>query len=226
MSPGWAKGILVTAALRDEPFDIRRRLGELGLEQEALLDVARRGYLAFITCTANHPPFIPGIWAWGETVRALREYLLPKGWNRSDEDNYSVVMNASRSLAIAVATGDEGTGKRDSTPSTKAAKGPSTFAAVLANQEQLSLFSEPLPFTSLPRWAEQSGERVTWILLIHRARDELRCELSLPFSIGSGGRIDGWQERILLGSVGLDPELKDIVPPPQPDITVEVKRRA
>jgi len=216
----------VNVVLRVEPWDVQARLAQLGLEEEPLRDVVRRGYLAFITCTANHPPLIPGIWAWGETVRALREYVLPIGWRRSDENQYSVVIDPKGRIAIAVATGDEGTGRRDLLPSTKAPKGPSTIGAVNANQLQLSLFSEPPSIPAPVDSADDNDERVTWLLLIHRVSAEVRCELSLPFSMGADGRIDGWQERIILGSVPLDGDLVEIVPPPQPDITIDVKRRA
>jgi hypothetical protein len=69
---------------------------------------------------------------------------------------------------------------------------------------------------------------MTWILLVHRAMNEVRCELSLPRSMGGDGRIDSWQERIILGSIPVDHELLAIRPPqpPQPDINVDVKRRA
>lgn len=69
---------------------------------------------------------------------------------------------------------------------------------------------------------------MTWILLVHRAMNEVRCELSLPSSMGPDGRISSWQERIFLGSIPVDPEALEITPPPQPlpDINVDVKRRA
>jgi hypothetical protein len=217
----------MNAVLWSEPSDVRDRLAELGLEEEPLRDVVRRGYLAYITCTANHPPLIPSIWAWGETVRALREYVLPLGWRRSDENNYSVVIDSADRVTIAVATGDEGTGRKDALPSNKARKGPNTLDAVSANQLQLGFMeqeSRPAPAQS-SKSSNHSVERTTWVLLIHRTMDEVRCELSLPLSMVDG-HIDGWRERILLGPIPLDGDLVEVVPPVQPDITIEVKRRA
>lgn len=215
----------MTIVIRVESWDVRNRLVELGLEEERLRDVVQRGYLAYITCTANHPPLIPAIWAWGETVRALREYVLPNHWWRSDENNYSVVVDPAGRVAIAVATGDDGTGRADASPSTKAPKGPSTIDAVTANQLQLG-FMDPDPLPAPEKPADPSDKRVTWVLLIHRAMNEVRCELSLPSSMAPDGHIDGWRERILLGSVPLDGELVEVVPPTSPDITIDVKRRA
>lgn len=218
----------MNSVVRSEAWDVRNRLAELGLEEDPLRDVVGRGYLAHASCTANHPPLIPAIWAWGETVRALREYLLRFGWSRSDENNYSVVVDPAGRVAIAVATGDGGTGLADVVPSTKAPKGPSTSEAVNVNQLELHLTVEPVAIAAPANPADRNEARVvTWILLLHRGTNEVRCELSLPSSMGTGGHIDGWLERILLGSIPLDGDMAEIVPPSTlPDISIDVRRRA
>lgn len=209
-----------------DPVEVDNRLSELGLEEPPLTDVVRRGYVAFASCTPNDPPQYPGLHAWAIMVRGLREYLLP-AWSRSNEKNYSLVVNAEGTVAIAVATGDEATGRRGVTPSTKGSKGPSTFEAVATNQTQLNLFEFP-PFIPAETQTESDEKRMTWILLVHRAQGEVRCELSLPTSMGADGRVDGWQERIILGSIPTDPGLLAATPPTTqlPDINVDVKRRA
>ena len=65
-----------------EPFNIRDRLAELGLEEGPLLDAIRQGYVAFISCTDNHPPFSKGLIAWAETVRGLKCIKVREGFNR------------------------------------------------------------------------------------------------------------------------------------------------
>lgn len=217
----------MTAVVRREPGDARSRLAELGLEEEPLKDAVRRGQLAFLNCTPNHPPPFPGMSAWAETVCALREYLIPAGWQRSNDHNYALSIDPVDQIAIAVATGNEGTGLADATPSTNARKGPSTLEAIAVNQLRFSFMDEP-PVQAKPRSGGRSNPRATWILLIHRASNEVRCELSLPISIGEDGHIDAWRERILLGSIPLDGDLAQAVPtpPPLPDITIDVKRRA
>lgn len=201
------------------------RLSQLGLEVEPIREVVRQSFYAFISCSPNHPPLVRGIWAWGEAVRALREYALPKGLRRSDESNYSVVIDDDRGIAIAVATGDEATGIAGTSPTTRAQKGIVTLLAVVANQAQLSLFSD----TEAPKSraaGEDDHEVVTWILLMRRAKNELRCELSLPSSMGADGRIDAWHERIILASIPIDGAPIDVTMPPAPDIDVDVQRRA
>lgn len=201
---------------------IDERLKSLGLDRARLLDVVSIGQLASLNCSPNHPPMIAGLWGWGETVRALREYLLPEGWEVSDQHNYALTTSPHGRMAIAVCAGDEGTGNPDASPSNKAPKGPSTVLAVTVNQAQMSLPFEdaPVPPPSVV------NDCTTWILLVHRNQDEFRAELSIPLSIKDDGRIDGWRERIMLGSVPLDDELLEIDSPSTPDISIDVKRRA
>lgn len=125
--------------------DVRSRLADLGLEETSIAEVVRRGYGVFISATANDPPLFPGFAAWAQMVRALREYLLPQQWERSDENNYSLVINPAGTVAIAVATGDDATGTTNANPTTKSSKGPSTVEAVTSNQFQLSLDFPPVP---------------------------------------------------------------------------------
>src|SRR5438445_10432934 len=214
----------MTVIVRQEPGDLRLRLTELGLDANALKETVRRGQLAFISCTANHPPQFPGMAAWAETVRALREYVVPLGWRRSNDNNYALAVDPEGLVAIAVATGNDGTGRADVTPSTNARKGPSTLEAIGVNQLQFG-FMDDHPVRPAPASSDGNDYRMTWIFLIHRAQNEVRCELSLPSSIGEDGHIDGWRERILLGSIPFDDDLVEIVPPPQPDITIAVRRR-
>lgn len=80
-------------AVRVEAFDVDAALAELGLELETLLEVARAGVLAWASTTANDPPSFPGSTQWARMVRDLRERLLPRGWTKSDESNYSTVVD-------------------------------------------------------------------------------------------------------------------------------------
>lgn len=210
-----------------EVSEVHSRLTKLGLEEARLAEIVRRGYIAFASCTPNDPPLFAGFSAWAAMVRGLREYLLPE-WERSDENNYSLVISPAGDVAIAVATGDDATGRQEAIPTTKSSKGPSTVEAVTSNQMQLELPYVFPPVAAPTRPAGLDEKRMTWILLVHRAQGEVRCELSLPTSMGNDGRVDGWRERIILGAIPTDPEVIDVTPPPPPltDITIDVKRRA
>ena len=201
------------------------RLVELGLQAEPLREAAARGLAAAHACTLNHPRIMPGLSAWSETVCGLRENLAPEGWERLDEGNLPWTVNATGSMAIAVATGDEETGKEKGSPCTKSKKGPRVAEAVEANQLELFPPGIRLPATTPPG-------RETWLLLIHRdfSAGELRMELSRPVNMGEDNRVDGWSERIILDALPFDGDLDirsiDPIPPSGPDIEVEIKRRA
>ena len=207
--------------VRVQISEVATRLATLGLNESELAQAVMRGILARSEVTPNHPPLYAGFVTWGTTVCALREVLLPKGWKRNDEGNYSTVVHPSRTFAIAVATGDENTGNPNSNPMTKSPKGPSTRSAVAVNLNQSLLFPE------LPALLNDEDEnRLTWILLISHVDGKVRSELSLP--INCEGKIDGWQERIILLDTDLDPAQSisiNPIMPSLPDIDIDVRRK-
>ena len=213
---------MATAIVRFDANDVQARLAALGLSEEALLHTAQRWHLSWSSFTPNQPPIGIGISAWTEAVAALREQLLPTGWKRSDEKNYALVIHPDETMAINVATGDVGTGEANATPSNKAPKGISTADAISVNQQQLEL---DLPVPDMPHVRGEEGP-LTWFLLLHRAANEIRCELSLPSAMSSDGRITRWQERILISAIPLDGEEIEVEAPQGPDLDIDVKRKA
>lgn len=214
----------MSLVLHSQPWDVNRRLAELGLEEEPLRIAVSRGYLGWASCTENHPRIYAPLVAWAETVGAMREYLTTLGWENSDDNNYSLSLSPDGRLAIGVATGNEETGRIAGSPSTTASKGRNTVTAILVNQGQLKLFPEE-PQAD-PGASEKLADRTTWMLLIRRDREEIRCELSLPVSIDGEMRIDTWRERIILRSIPRDPTPLSEPLPQQPDLDINVKRRA
>ncbi len=206
--------------VRFEPADVETALARLGLDLLLLMEAGRLGLLAWATCTPNDPPMLGGLMHWARVVRALRDHLLPRGWTKSDDDNYSLVIGTTARYAIAVSSGCPNTGMARATPTTNCPKGPSTAGAISVNHAQLELFPD-IKKTKVPK------APITWLFLFHRDAKEIRLELSLPSSIGENGYIDGWNERILLPTIPLDPALV-VAPPPDfgPDIDVEIRRRA
>ncbi len=217
-----------TSPIYTEPADVNRRLAELDLEEGILLRAAERGWVAFASCTLNHPPAIPGIWAWGETICSLGEQLVPRGWDRINESMWPLVVNKGGTVALSAATGNENTGNKDEDPLTSSAKGPKTVNAIFANRRQLV---DPRMLLG-PIDPIDSPGRATWLLLVHRdiGARQMRSELSRPISMDSEGRVDGWAERIILTPRQLDgiPEtlLGGDDGPQGREITVEIRRRA
>jgi hypothetical protein len=177
---------------------VDERLEGLGVSADILTQAVLVGEAARASCTFNDPPILPGVLAWGRTVRGLAELLAPKGWIRRDVGNFSTILDKRLGIAIAVATGDEATGLSSGEPRTKYPKGPNTVKVVAQNYRQLRLFDEPGDDKTPPEAV------LTWILLIARVENEVRCELSLPDSIGDDGRVEGWRERIILPPIRVD----------------------
>jgi hypothetical protein len=205
------------AQIRLDEQDVTEALAEMGLSYEILSEAIMNGEMARDNCTANDAPGAPGYFAWNGTVRALREILLPRGWTRDDGGGYSRVVNAESTIAIAVVTGDEGTGRPDAIPSSKYAKGPATEAAVNVNQGLLFDAQITRGIRGLPSW-------ITWMLIRRRTADGMvYAELSLPYSMDAG-KVDSWQVRIILRNIETDPNLaSDDVPDAL--IDVPVRRR-
>lgn len=216
------------ATIYAETPDVNRRLAELGLDEATLLRAGQRGWVAFASCTANHPPSIPGIWAWGETICSLGEQLVPLGWRRMNETMWPLIVNSAGTIALSAATGNEDTGNLDADPLTSCAKGPRTISAIFSNQRQLV---GPWMVLGPIEPVETTG-RATWLLLMHRdlLSRQLRLELSRPISIATDGRVNGWAERIILASQALDGIPETLLgggdEPQSPEITVEIRRRA
>lgn len=204
-----------------EPFDVNQRLESLGLNEAFLRNAVTQGYLVRTRLTENHPQNSWGYCMWAETVASLRDQLRVVGWEKSNEGSYELTVNLDRNVAIAVATGDEGTGSIHAVPSNKCPKGSNTIEAINVNNRIDDMFADLIPAVSFDKYAS-----ATWILLYHIATEEVRCELSLPWEIGIDGKIRGWKERIILRSIPLDGEPIEIHPPQGPDIDIAIKRRA
>jgi len=174
--------------------DATRRLADLGVSIEALQKAVAAGHAARISASDNDPPFIPGTLAWSNTVRTLRDELIPKGWRKSDPGNYSLVINDARELNIVVASGDSLV-RKAGTPRTKSMKGLYTEAATIRNRIKTDLFPDTL--SDELRRVTAILEYPTYILLIFITESEYRAELSLPDEMEEGVVVS-WKERIFV----------------------------
>src|SRR4051794_13194032 len=93
-----------------ETDDVARRLEELGLTAEVLLDALQAGAGAAALITTDYPPNYAGLAFWGEAVRGLRVGLRDPGWRKDDSFNFSTVVRGDGAVAVAIARGDAATG--------------------------------------------------------------------------------------------------------------------
>jgi hypothetical protein len=173
----------------------------------------------------NHPPIFPSLSFWAEAVKVFRDRKMDEGWTKSDARNYSTIISPDRALQIAIARGDEWTGREvapDGKPSTQHKKGTVTQMAVEVNR-QLALQFDVLP---VPEPDLADSAMVTWVLLHYREKHTIRCELSHPTAINKSGFVEGWAERIIIQGIDLDPTKMSLPDEPPVDPEVPVRRRA
>jgi hypothetical protein len=186
---------------------VTNALADLGLTHDILREAIEQGEIARASCTANDPPCVPGIYSWGSTVRSLRDILIPKPyeWTKTDDGNFSTVINPDGSFQIAVLTGDLGTGLADHNPTSKYPKGPMIQDAVKANQQLLLFPAAQKAAEEAAAKQEAAENRIMWILLKRRSGDLVYAELSLPKAISKSGFVESWQVRIILNPVEVEP---------------------
>ncbi len=210
-----------------DSYDVDERLAQLGLTREPFVTAANEHFTAYISCTANHPPTFPGLAAWAEGNRSIRDGLTASGWTRKNEMNQPLVINEAKTIAITAASGDENTGRADQFPCTRSPKGPRTADAVRINREQqrFAFMEDPTPIVA----SLKIPGRSTWLFLIYRDFEvgELRYELSRPVTMADDGYVSDWAERIVFPPTPLDTDIVRLGRDDggqSPEITVEIKK--
>lgn len=197
------------------------RLNGLGVTQAILGQALDAGQHAAAGCTGHHPINYPGILAWGEAVRELRDQLIPLGWASSDTRGFPTVIHPSGKHQIAIAGGTADTGRPNAIPRTRRPKGIVTELAVADNLISL----DPTGAIFGVTYAEPVAQ--TWFLL-HYAdpiADEVRVELSLPAEMHKG-QVTAWRERLILDPIAGTRDVPILVDQPEVDIDIDVTRRA
>jgi hypothetical protein len=180
-----------------QPLEVHNALQSLGLDENILTTAILQGEYARNSCTKNDPRCVPGVFAWAKCSRSLRDQLIPKGWERNDDQNRATIISPDRKTAISVEIGDDATGNPDLLPNTKYQKGDATVRAVNANQP--ALFDMYLTEDEI----FLGDEMRTWLLLRRPTDSAIYAELSLPAPM-IDGRIEQWLNRIILSPIPFD----------------------
>lgn len=211
------------SGILSKPSEVSSALDELelgGAEDTIASVVSGEGMRD--SCTANDPLAAPGILAWSFATRRFRELHILKGWTVVNKDGLALTVSPSGKHAIAVSTGDEGTGIEKLNCRSKYPKGPAVREAIKENRRQGEFWPDRFK-------REEPSSYQTWFLL--RRRDEKKdlvyCELSLPSQIDNEGYVVSWRTRIIIGPISLHPQVRqeDTSPEPEKSIEIEIKRR-
>lgn len=207
-----------------KPIEVQGRLQGFGLAESVLRDAVEAGERVWRRCTENHPRTTPGYLRWSEMVKVLRDCLMPLGWAKREDGGVPTIVHPKGLIAIAVITGDQGTGNESSELRSKNPKGSTAAALVEQNAVQLEFDQSVFGLNTA---ITKPGTPMTWYLVVRRIGSELRFELSLPQGIGNDGHIDNWQERLLFTPINLEPTPELVVPHVEngDDIIVEVTRK-
>jgi hypothetical protein len=194
---------------------VQPRLNELhtSLDEGVFKEASDSGYAARLEATPAHAPTAAGSLQWHDTVSALRTLLVQRSWIIVNTRNCPLILSPDKNIMIAIMTGDKDTGMEFGDPRNQGAKGTVLSGAV---QKNLELFSAK-------NKAAKNGTQL-WVLLYHVAGAELRRELSLPSSFNRG-KITGWSERILLGSMDFNREFEAFPTLPNDDLDFDVIRK-
>jgi hypothetical protein len=213
-----------------EPWDVNRRLAELGVPSEILIKAVEASQFARRACTENDAPNFPGIAAWNGAVRALREDLVLESWSRLNDTGQPLIVRPDNALALTVTSADENTGREgEFDPKTNSCKGPRTLEKVALNGW---LFLDMAQEEAARVEAINTRRLNTWMLLIHydKVLGQVRSELSRPVAADEEGIIVGWSERIILPPFDVEPEFVALPDegsgPDDGEIDIDIKRRA
>lgn len=210
-------------------------LESMGLNSGLLIEVCRRGLSQYLTATPFHAPNSAGSFLYHEVVPSLRQELVPLGWG-FDDSSLALVFNEETKIAIAVRSGDSGTGDPEQTPWFKHSESSTMQFAFSGNALQLGLFdgiADLEEFANPPKSRKgiDYSKFQTWWLLHHvdTFRRIMRAELSLPVSDGRDGMTHQWKTRIILDSIPFDDE-PQLEPrggdPGRSDFDVVVRKKA
>jgi hypothetical protein len=179
-------------AVLTERDEIALALAEYGLKEEWIADAIRRGERWRNATTPHHPRTAPGWYAWSETTTALRDVVVPEGGEATSVESFERLVCPTKRHEIAVLGGDRFTGDPLRDPQPKYMK-PRVVAQGTIARSQIEMFREDIP--------TPPGRRVLLFLLVRRDGDNAVAELSRPGGITDSGRINVWEQRILLAPI-------------------------
>lgn len=165
-----------------EPYDVGRRLAELGLNIKGLLRVREAALGASADATDFHPISAAGLFAWIQGTWALRNEFVNNGWELDTRDRVEAILNNSTRTKVIFTNVDIACND-DCPPKPRSEKGAGAERACSGNL-----------FEFLPSYALPPGDDVaTYYFMLDY---EGRAELTRP--VIKGKTFSAYLERIYL----------------------------
>lgn len=216
------------AITRTDAWDVDRRLAELDLTREALIDVVRACVAGHDGCTENDPPSAPGYESYRYGTARARELLCGDKWQKDNSGNYCSVINHERRLKLVVMNSDDGAGLLERVPQNRCKKGPNSARTAKVNA-QATLFSpEEIPLSCPSGVPPVSHGYTTWHLCVFIGGETVRAELTLLNKFYRG-YFTGLFEKIIIVGAGDWKPLTVFDDPDEdggaPEFAIEVNRK-
>lgn len=125
----------------DEPWDVDRRITELGLTKDGLVNAVQAARTASGNATALHPSNAAGTFGYHEGVAALRQEFIGEEWVIDRKDGVETIRSDRKGLKIGFCNVDRACGEK--APKPRSAKGPASERAcgpMLFDPEELRYF--------------------------------------------------------------------------------------
>lgn len=164
------------------------QLEKIGLSRDGneITYAVHTAYQEYTNITPHDPPMSPGLKAYLAATNALREILIPKGWEKDDTHNHATIYHSQTKTRIVVAFGDDNTGKEGVTPQTKNYKGSRTKALLQIDEQLCFSFYD-----------SQKNGNSFWVLLMNFANGKIAYELSLASEYTKQKKISISKQRII-----------------------------
>ena len=120
-------------------------LRQPGLTLELLREAIAVGFRAASETTVHHPSSMAGYLAWGETIKFLRDELIPCEWTCVDVDNVPGVLSPDGHIRIIAASGTAPTGSLDAAPRFVKPKGSATAGMIRNNATEIQTVLPGIP---------------------------------------------------------------------------------
>jgi hypothetical protein len=167
-----------------EPWDVDRRLAELGLTREGLLNVVTVALVEAANATPYHCANAAGTFSYQHGTWALRQEFVEGEWTLDRCDGVEAIWNGNQKVRVIFSNVDIACND-EQPPKPRSRKGAGAERACMGNL-----------FGDLPRYAPRpSGEDATYYLMVDETG---AAELTRP--VVKGGTFSAYIERLYLAS--------------------------